>query len=121
MPKIIKNDAQMRACDEIVEQLDHIKTINQAILSLNQASFTLSFGRKKSMEIDAVYNDKLGAILRQQRNKRIKEIQAKAAKFRIALDEDEKKLISDDAILLAEGSGEAEEPQENAAADNDIE
>ena len=98
MPKIIKNDAQLRACEYIAGQLDQIKTMNQAILSQDTASFTVSFGRKKSFGLDAIYNEKLAAILKQQRTKKIKEILAKAAKFHIELEDDDRALISDSAI-----------------------
>ena len=96
MAKLIRDDAQVKACEEINSMLEEVEQINKKLLSKDPISIEVN--KKQSIQIDDTYTDKIRTILKQQRQKRIKDIQNKADKFRISLDDSEQYLISDAAI-----------------------
>ena len=110
MAKLIKDDAQVQACNEINEMLEEIKLLNQRILS--DDPIVIEVNKKQSVNIDNSFSDKILAILKSQRQKRVKDILYKSNKFRICLDESEQHLISDEAIASKNHSKESE-PQFN--------
>lgn len=95
MAILIQDEAQVKACEEINSLLVAVSSINEMLKTDEPYAITT---RKKRAEVDTEYADKLRHVLKSMRQKRIKEINAKAAKFRIALSEDEKAAISDQAI-----------------------
>lgn len=85
--------------------LAEIALLNKAIM--DQKKFTISIsGNRKGLMIDQAYNEKVVAILKAQRSKRIKDINTKAQKFRIGLSEEDKQLMEDP-------SKESENPSES--------
>ena len=111
MASIIQDDLQAKALDEINKMLNEVRNLNQRINS--EKPFLIQSGRKQSIELDAIYDKKIRNILQDQRMKRVKDIRLRAFKFRIALSDEEEKMIDDEAIKEA-GVQEisAEEPEE---------
>ena len=99
MANVIKNDLQIKACEEINKMLAEVNRINYAITE--KLSFTVSFGHKQSVSLDDAFRGKVISILKAQRVKKIKDIRSKAAKFNISLDADDLDVISDEAIVSA--------------------
>lgn len=95
MPSIIKNDQQMLALAEIRAALDEVRVINTALKAdLKGCKLTTSSTRKFAITIDDKFKKKLASILVAQKEKRAKEIKAKAEKFAIALDDDDLAILS---------------------------
>lgn len=95
MPSIIKNDQQMLALAEIRAALDEVRVINSALKAdLKGCKLTTSSTRKYAITIDEKFKKKLASILVAQKDKRAKEIKAKAEKFAIALDDDDLAILS---------------------------
>lgn len=92
MAVIKQNQAQTRACEEIIVALNEVRLLNDAVADANR-EFELPLGRKSRIRIDPTLNDKMIALLKAQRAKRIKEIQLKADKFDIELDDQDMAVI----------------------------
>ena len=101
MPVLIKDEQQVQALEEISAMLDEVKLLNSRIMNAT-APIVIDCGKKQSITVDATLSDKIFVALRAQRAKRIKEINLKAAKFRIALSDVETAMLSENAILVAE-------------------
>ena len=100
MPSLIQDDAQIRALGEISTLLDEVRLINSVVN--NSKSFTIRVNKKQDLILeDADLRKRINAILLTKRARYIKEISLKASKFRISLDADEQKLISDGAVSAA--------------------
>ena len=111
MASIIQDDLQAKALDEINKMLNEVRNLNQRINS--EKPFLIQSGRKQSIELDAIYDKKIRNILQDQRMKRVKDIRLRAFKFRIALSDEEEKMIDDEAIKETGGQEiSAEEPEE---------
>lgn len=95
MAVLIQDEAQVKACEEINALLVMVNALNEMIKSEEPYAITT---RKRRVEADAEHADKIRAVLKAMRQKRIKEINAKAAKFRIALSDEEKAAISEKAF-----------------------
>jgi hypothetical protein len=98
---LIQDDAQIRALEEINRMLEEMRALDLAIKS--QDPYSIRVNRKKCVMIDESLAGRIETILRVQRSRRAKEITAKAAKYRISLDENEKHLLDE---------GDAPIPQE---------
>lgn len=98
MATLIQNDQRVQACNDINMMLAEVNVLNKGITEGDHRHFTISFGRKRSIVLDDVFSDKVVAILRHQRIKRIKDIKAKASKYGVSLTNEELASISDDAL-----------------------
>lgn len=116
MANVITDHQQVVACDEINQMLSEVQMLNIAIT--DRSSFSIPISRKQSIVLDAAYTDKLIALLKQQRVKRIKEIQAKANKFHIRLDKSDLEVISDEALKAhKKAEDSAAVPEDDSDAD----
>ena len=91
MAVLIQDDAQLKALEDINQKIEELKAINMAISS--QEPYSIRVSRKQNIVIDKNLSERIDTILRVQRSRRAKEIAAKAAKYRILLDEKEKQLL----------------------------
>lgn len=94
MASILRNNLQEKALEEINLKISEVQLLNKAICSQKTFSFPVS-GARKSVALDIIYNDKVKAILRSQRAKRIKDIRNQAARFQIGLSDDDEKILED--------------------------
>ena len=94
MATLIQNDQRVQACNDINMMLAEVNVLNKGITEGDHRHFTISFGRKRSIVLDDVFSDKVVAILRHQRIKRIKDIKANG----VSLTNEELASISDDAL-----------------------
>ena len=100
MPSLIQDDAQVRALGEISALLDEVRAFN-AVINSGKA-FTIRVNKKQDLTLaDPDLCKRMTAILLTRRARCVKEINLKASKFHISLDEDEKKVISDSAVSAA--------------------
>ena len=95
MAVLIQDDAQLKALEEINQMLEELRDLNLAINS--QQPYFIRVNRKRGVVIDDSLSGRIETVLRVQRSRRAKEISAKAAKFRISLDENEKQLLAEGA------------------------
>lgn len=98
MATLIQNDQRVQACNDINMMLAEVNVLNRGITEGDHRHFTVSFGRKRSIVLDDAFSDKVVAILRHQRIKRIKDIKAKASKYGVSLTNEELASISDEAL-----------------------
>ena len=101
MAVLIQDDAQLKALEEINQMLEEMRALDLAINS--QEPYSIRVNRKKCVAIDENLSGRIETVLRVQRSRRAKEITAKATKYRISLDENEKQLLDE---------GNASVPQE---------
>lgn len=105
MPSLIQDDAQIRALGEISALLDEVRAYNTVIN--NGKAFTFRVNKKQDLTLgDPDLCKRITAILLTKRARFVKEINLKASKFHISLDEDEKKVISDGAVSAAASPSE---------------
>lgn len=102
MAVLIQDQSQLNALGEINQMLEEIRVLNMAISS--HEPYFIRANRKQGVVIDENLSARIETVLRVQRSRRAKEIAAKAAKYRISLDENEKQLLSE---------GTATPPQED--------
>ncbi|MBQ6482385.1 MAG: hypothetical protein IJI45_14855 [Anaerolineaceae bacterium] len=95
MAVLIQDDAQLKALEEINQMLEELRDLNLAINS--QQPYFIRVNRKRGVVIDDSLSGRIETVLRVQRSRRAKEILAKAAKYRISLDENEKQLLAEGA------------------------
>lgn len=109
MANLIQDNAQVNALNAINSMLEEVKILNERILS--SKPYTIEVEHKKSPKqkqtkaaivLDRTLAPKLVTILRVQRERRVKDIRAKAEKYRIALSESEVALLSDEALTQEE-------------------
>ena len=93
MAVLIQDDAQLKALEEINQMLEELRDLNLAINS--QQPYFIRVNKKRGVVIDESLSGRIETVLRVQRSRRAKEISAKAAKFRISLDENEKQLLAE--------------------------
>ena len=99
MATLIQNELRVKACEDINNMLNEVQTINTAILDGEKTQFGISWGRRRSIDLDRAYSNKLLAMIKHQRQKRIKEINALAARHGVMLDEHDLYSISEEAII----------------------
>ena len=115
MAKLIKDDEQVRAFKEINEAIGELRKINERILSNEPVS--IAVGSKQTIQLDGKFTDKVVAILKAQRQTVIKDIQQKAKKFRIELDDDEVALMQDKVSVPVTTKVRNEQPKTKADID----
>lgn len=99
MATLIQNELRVKACEDINNMLNEVQTINTAILDGEKTQFGISWGRRRSINLDQAYSNRLLAMIKHQRQKRIKEINALAARHGVMLDEHDLYSISEEAII----------------------
>ena len=93
MAVLIQDDAQLKALEEINQMLEELRAINTAIQG--QGPYILRVNKRQSIIIEENLSARIETVLRVQRDRRIKEITAKASKYRILLDEEERHLLQE--------------------------
>lgn len=90
MPTIIENTQQVNALNEIEVALAIIKSIN-AIISAENGTLTIVYkpekGRKVQVDVPDASRGKTIGILNTTKDRLVKDVKVKAAKFHISLDE----------------------------------
>lgn len=90
MPTIIENTQQVNALNEIEAALAIIKSIN-AIISAENGTLTIVYkpekGRKVQVDVPDASRGKAIGILSTTKDRLVKDVKVKAAKFHIGLDE----------------------------------
>ena len=99
MAVLIKNEQQVKACEEINAMLEEVAMINDLLNGRYGDSYSIFATKKVQLPVDKTFSEKLEYVLKLQRAKRIKDINIKANKFHVALDEKDEALISEDAIM----------------------
>lgn len=99
MPAIKKDDKQLIALQEVSDGLALVKLINAAmdtpVPSNMQLTMTPEEGKPIKLDIPIDEIKQVNTILAHIRTKAVKEIRAKAGKFKIELDEKEQQIIED--------------------------
>lgn len=97
MPAIKKDDKQLVALQEISDALALVKQLNTAMEEpcAMQMIMTPEKGKAIKLDIPADEAKQVNAILTHIRTKAVKEINSKASKFKIELDESEQAIIAD--------------------------
>ena len=99
MPAIKKDDKQLIALQEVSDGLALVKLINAAmdtpVPSNMQLTMTPEEGKPIKLDIPIDEIKQYNTILAHIRTKTVKEIRAKAGKFKIELDEKEQQIIED--------------------------
>ncbi len=95
MAVLIRDENQIKACDEINAMLSEVKTINTLIEAGPVSGFSLVVTKKQALPVDHNFDAKIITVLKQQRARRIKSILSKADKFHIALDKADLEIISE--------------------------
>ena len=72
MAKLIQDNKQMQAFNDINEMLSEVSLLNEVIMS--EAPITIDLGKKRSLSIDRSLEDKVVSVLKTQRQRRVKEI-----------------------------------------------
>ncbi len=97
MASIIKNDQQVKALNEINEALDTVKALNALLNPGVEGAYQLSFIPEKGKAIKVMLGKSeeknVFAVSTKLREKLIKEIRAKAQKYRIILDQSDLQII----------------------------
>lgn len=109
MPTIIENTQQMNALAEIESALSIIEAIN-TISAAQGGTLAIQYkpekGRKVVVNLSDATRAKAVAILTTTKERMVKEVKTKAAKFRISLDE--KDLACMDAVRKSEPAGNSD-------------
>ena len=93
MAVLIQDDAQLKALEEINNALEELRLLNTAVKS--QEPYVIRVNKKQVLAIDDNLSARIETVLRIQRDRRAKEITTKAMRYRIALDEAERKLVEE--------------------------
>ena len=72
MATLIQNELRVKACEDINNMLNEVQTINTAILDGEKTQFSISWGRRRSINLDQAYSNRLLAMIKHQRQKRIR-------------------------------------------------
>lgn len=93
MAKILPADEQTKSLEIIEELLLQVRDINTFLDS--KGTFKLSCeGGKKTIVIDEAYQKTVSDILTRMKDSRVRKITSESKKSRIALDEDEARIIA---------------------------
>ncbi len=97
MPRIIQDNKQETALSEIVAALESIQAYNAMLQAGKEGRFALVMtpakGRQTKVTIPASEIEALLGLCEKSRAKLVKSVNAKAAKFRIALDDEDRKCM----------------------------
>ncbi len=111
MPTIIENTQQVNALNEIEAALAIIKSIN-AIISAENGTLAIVYkpekGRKVQVDVPDASRGKAIGILNTTKDRLVKDVKVKAAKFHIGLDEADLACMGD---IPQDGSVDTDEAQ----------
>lgn len=111
MPTIIENTQQVNALNEIEAALTIIKSIN-TIISAEDGTLAIVYkpdkGRKVQVDVPDASRAKTVGILNATKDRLVKEVKTKAAKFHIGLDEADLACMGD---IQQNESADVDEPQ----------
>lgn len=120
MPTIIENTQQVNALNEIETALAIIKSIN-TIISSENGTLTLVYkpekGRKVHVDVPNASRTKAIGILSSTKDRLVKEVKTKAAKFHIGLDEVDLACMGDIQQGTSANLGEAQQNDQSEVAD----
>lgn len=91
MAVLIQDDAQLKALEEINQMLEELRAINSVIEG--HGPYILRVNKRQNITIEESLSTRIETVLRIQRERRVKEISAKASKYRISLDHEERQLL----------------------------
>lgn len=123
MAKIKSDRDKLKACKAVNESLKSIEMIN-TVLSENK-DVTIRVDVRQEFSLDSRAMQKFRAVITMQRQRMIADINALIKRYDLELDEDEERIIRDDAILPKEKPEEPEEkvettqPEDSAETDSD--
>ena len=123
MAKIKADRDKLKACEAVNEALKNIEMIN-TVLSENK-DITIRVDVRQEFSLDSRAMQKFRAVITMQRQRMIADINALIKRYDLELDEDEERIIRDDAILPKEKPEEPEEkvettqPEDSAETDSD--
>lgn len=102
MAQIIKDQAQIDALDTVNARLKQIKAINLALTSEESIYQIQNTQNKRSdlIEIPVELNNKVENILKTLRSRHIKDIKTLSDRYKLALDDTDLAIISDDALII---------------------
>ncbi len=94
MPKIIQNEAQLKALNEVSEILEKVKLLNDVLSGETACAITAKDG-KKVIYLPIAENDekKILSIVHSNKNRLAKEARTKVEKFHIELSDDEVEIL----------------------------
>lgn len=121
MPKIMKEDKQIKALSEISAALSEIELINSALSGRCKCNIMVETESRRMarVAIDAKDTKRLHAIIRDRKAYLVKTIRNKAAKFRIELDDKELESMEDIKEAPAADVIEAEEQETSEDTEQD--
>lgn len=118
MPTIIENTQQVNALNEIEAALAIIKSIN-TIISAGDGALAIVYkpekGRKVQVDVPDASRAKAIGILSTTKDRLVKDVKSKAAKFHIGLDEADLACMGDIQTSEPSDEGEPENGQSDAA------
>lgn len=120
MAKIKADRDKLKACKAVNEALKNIEMIN-TVLSENK-DITIRVDVRQEFSLDSRAMQKFRAVITMQRQRMIADINALIKRYDLELDEDEERIIRDDAILPKEKPEEKVEttqPEDSAETDSD--
>lgn len=97
MASIIKNEEQIKALQEVEENLETIKQLNQVIASGGQGAFigiTPAKGKPLKVEVNEKDRKSVVALCSKIRERATRETLAKAEKYHISLNDEEVKVLT---------------------------
>lgn len=120
MAKIKSDRDKLKACKAVNESLKSIEMIN-TVLSENK-DITIRVDVRQEFSLDSRAMQKFRTVITMQRQRMIADINALIKRYDLELDEDEERIIRDDAILPKEKPEEKVEttqPEDSAETDSD--
>ena len=124
MPSIMQDSQQVAALAEISAALEMVKGLNALLTPGKDGSYQIVFSPEKGRSIKVEMPTKeMCSLIKKQRAKLIKEINTKATKFRIILDDKDQECMKD--LFLEDASSEepnqAEPPVRDEEATDSLE
>lgn len=120
MPTIIENTQQVNALNEIEAALAIIKSIN-TIISAGDGALAIVYkpekGRKVQVDVPDASRAKAIGILSTTKDRLVKDVKSKAAKFHIGLDEADLACMGDIQTSEPSDEGETKNDQDNTAGE----
>ena len=94
MPKIIQNEAQLKALNEVSEILEKVRLLNDVLSGKTACAITARDGKKViNLPIAESDEKKILSIVHANKNKLAKEAHAKVEKFHIELLDEEVEIL----------------------------
>lgn len=118
MPTIIKDVQQEEACVTIEKLLKEVEACNITITS-KSPNFVIA-DKKVKVSVDSKYDRDVKTIIKKYRKDLVKKIQTLSEKYRIALDDTELNLISDNAVSASNDLPSAVEKSDGEELSSEI-